>query len=45
MIDNVVSRKDEAIRMCRASFLNTALQDRMVTLIEERSERLVQSIA
>jgi serine/threonine-protein kinase HipA len=41
IIDNVVSRTDEAIRMCRASFLNTTLQDRMVTLIEARSARLV----
>lgn len=41
MIDSVISRTDEAIRMCRTSFLNTALQDRMAALIEERSARLV----
>ena len=41
MIDRVVSRTDEAIRMCRTSFLNTALQDRMAALFEERSGRLV----
>lgn len=41
MIDSVVRRTDEAIRMCRTSFLNTALQDRMAALIKERSARLV----
>lgn len=41
MIDSVVNRTDEAIRMCRMSFLNTALQDRMAALIDERSARLV----
>lgn len=40
MIDSVVSRKDEAIRICRESYLNSDLKDRMIALIEERSGRL-----
>ena len=41
MIDSVADRKDEAVRMCRESYLNAELKDRMTALIEERVARLV----
>ena len=41
MIEKVISTTDEAICMCRESYLNEALKDRIIALIEERSARLV----
>ena len=44
MIDSVVRRKEEAIRMCRESYLNSELKKGMIALIEERSDRLQRLI-
>ena len=40
MIDRVISGTDGAIKMCRESYLNAELQDRMTALIQERIARL-----
>lgn len=40
ILDSVISKTGKAMQMCRESYLNADLMDRMTTLIEERSVRL-----
>ena len=41
MIDRVVGAKDEAVRMCKESYLNAEFKDRMTALIETRTAGLI----
>ena len=41
LIDNVTAKADEAIKICRESYLSDELKERFEALIRDRSSRLV----
>lgn len=41
IIDSVVNKADEAIRMCVESYLDDEFRDQMITLIKTRTDRLI----
>lgn len=41
IIDSVVNKADEAIRMCVESYLDDGLREQMITLIKTRTDRLI----